>query len=217
MNYPKNCSYCKTLLKPAWKQDSFLKCPNCELLIRNQPIDSQQLDQLYTNSWNNPNDEVSETGGTTSKLADRYCKHLIHSLGENSLKGKTILDFGAGRGEMAIALLKTGARVCAVEPYGYQFLQKQGVEVFRNLGDIPKSYSFDGVVSLDVVEHLLTPWNELKSLQNLLTPGGWVFISTPNANSLNARITGSKWREAQRKGHILLFSVSFVQPVSKVL
>ena len=107
---------------------------------------------------------------------------------------------------MTTALLNDGADVYAVEPYGYHFLKQKNITVFKDISEIPADIKIDGVVSLDVVEHLPRPWDDMHTIYQVLIPGGWIFVSTPNANSLNARINGAEWREAHRRGHLFLFN-----------
>jgi SAM-dependent methyltransferase len=176
------------------------------LLIRNKSISVEKLNQLYQQSWKSPVENLGETGATTPDLARQYIDQLQESLGIQSIAGLNILDFGAGRGTISILLKEFGANVCAMEPYGYEYLESQGFTVFRDLAEIPSGMRFDGVVSIDVVEHLQFPWIDLKTIRDFLAPGGWFFLSTPNQHSLNARITGSRWREATRDGHLFLFT-----------
>jgi SAM-dependent methyltransferase len=197
----------------VWKSQTFLQCPGCQLLVRNQTIDQQGLDSLYQNSWSAPYQELSETGATTDNLANQYASLLEKSLPGKSLKGLKILDFGAGRGAMSVALQRVGADVTAVEPYGYDFLKEQGIPAYRDMQAATRPGGFDGIVSLDVIEHLSSPWDDLLQMKDGLAPGGWIFIATPNRDSLNARIFGSVWREAQRPGHLLLFNPASLRRV----
>lgn len=57
--------------------------------------------------------------------------------------------------------------------------------------------SFDLILCLDVLEHLVDPWSTLKRLQSLLRPGGQLIASLPNIRHhsviLPLLLTG-KWR-----------------------
>ena len=48
-----------------------------------------------------------------------------------------VLDYGAGRGAMALELKKRGADVVAVEPFGCDYLIELGVSAYRDLSDLP--------------------------------------------------------------------------------
>ena len=53
--------------------------------------------------------------------------------------------------------------------------------------------AFDVVTFWHVLEHLPRPQEVLERVQRLLSPGGWVFISLPNINSLQARLFRRYW------------------------
>jgi hypothetical protein len=106
---------------------------------------------------------------------------------------------------MMKALSAAGAEVYGVEPFGYSQLKREGLNVFRDLNDLPAGISFDGIFSTDVVEHLSEPWSTVRQLKGLLSPHGWMYVSTPNAASMNARLTRSNWRELKKRGHIVFF------------
>lgn len=53
--------------------------------------------------------------------------------------------------------------------------------------------AFDVVTFWHVLEHLPRPQEVLERVQRLLSPGGWVFISLPNLNSLQAHLFRRYW------------------------
>ena len=120
-----------------------------------------------------------------------------------------ILDFGAGRGAMALALREKGADVVAVEPSGSDHLTKLGLAAYSDMDKLPSNLSFDGIVCVEVLEHLLSPNDALAKLYERLKPGAWIFVTTPNAAGLPAMLAGGNWREAKKPGHIL-----FITPVA---
>jgi len=210
MTADKECPYCKTPLKPTWKKQVFFRCPSCQLITRNLSLDPQSLDEIYKISWDSPYQEINETGATSSELAQSYAHNLAKSLNIPSFAGLKILDFGSGRGEFSTALSQLGANVYAIEPYGWEFLQKRGIEARASLMDFPLSEKFDGIVCIDVIEHLSSPWNELKMLKDRLLPHGWIFLATPNGDGINARINGENWAQARNRVHLMFFNTSSI-------
>jgi hypothetical protein len=116
---------------------------------------------------------------------------------------------------MLTALEELGADVCAIEPFGYEFLKSGGFRTFRTLDEIPKGVIFDGIVAIDVIEHLYAPWNELQRFSELLKTSGWVYIATPNAYGLNAKVFRSGWREVLKPGHLVFFTPCSLETVLK--
>jgi SAM-dependent methyltransferase len=191
---------------PFWKSPTFNQCSRCGLIFRDPFPDDATLSHLYTSSWASPDANKTETGATELINAQSLVKFLTRSIGNENLSGKRILDFGAGRGAMALALRERGAHVVAVEPFGFDSLTKLGVPTYRNLEELPREACFDGIVSLEVFEHLPEPRRTLHHLHRHLAPGGWLFVTTPNAAGLLARLQGEHWREAVRPGHVVFFT-----------
>lgn len=54
--------------------------------------------------------------------------------------------------------------------------------------------SFDAVVLVEVIEHLLDPRDYLAAAHKLLRPGGALLLTTPNVDGSSARLLGSRWR-----------------------
>ncbi len=65
---------------------------------------------------------------------------------------------------------------------------------------------FDGISCWDVVEHLQEPLRALEHLRELLEPGGYLFLSTPDAGSMVARVLGRHWYYLDPIQHIYLFN-----------
>jgi SAM-dependent methyltransferase len=164
------------------------------------------LDGLYSKSWLEPETNTSETGGTDERLAGVYADKLRTALGVPDFSTRAVLDFGAGRGSMVKALRDLGAETYAVEPFGYHQLRAQGFSVFRSLLDLPADLRFDGIVTLDVLEHVPLPWETIGQLHALLKPRGWIFVATPNNRSLAARMRGADWSDASNPGHLVVLS-----------
>jgi 2-polyprenyl-3-methyl-5-hydroxy-6-metoxy-1,4-benzoquinol methylase len=55
------------------------------------------------------------------------------------------------------------------------------------------SASFDAVSMWDALEHTVDPSAELTAVCRILKPGGYLFMTLPNAGSLVARLMGSHW------------------------
>lgn len=196
------CPYCLSgRIRRIWDKSRWDYCEECGLYFRNPMPTQNELDALYNISWTAPDKQTSETGGTTLLLARIYVNHLIHSLGLRTFEGLRILDFGAGRGAMLQALKEKGAEVVGIEPYGIEYLKSKGFEIYTSVQEVKGE--FDGIIAIDVIEHLREPWHILKELSSLLKQGGWIYVSTGNPLGLNARIYKGNWREAKKAGHLL--------------
>jgi len=202
------CPYCRGPTRSHWARLQAIHCESCGLIVKKRGRVPDGLDELYQRSWQDPESNVAETGGTDAALAQRYAALLAASLGRKDLSGLRLLDFGSGRGEFPIALTELGASVIAVDPYGAPFLADRGLSAHADVASIPGDERFDGVTTLDVVEHLERPWEDLATLAARLKPGGWIFVATPNPKSALARLSGSRWREGRKAAHLLFLPES---------
>jgi len=66
--------------------------------------------------------------------------------------------------------------------------------------------TFDVAVMWDVIEHLIRPVAALKALRRVLKPGGYLFISTDDANHWLPRLLGRRWWGLAPPLHLCHFS-----------
>jgi 2-polyprenyl-3-methyl-5-hydroxy-6-metoxy-1,4-benzoquinol methylase len=100
-----------------------------------------------------------------------------------------VLDAGCATGANAEALRGRGATFLAGIELDEQFAREaRGHYDEVVTGSVPEDLvwgpgSFDTILAYDVLEHLYDPWTAVKRLAELLTPGGQLHISLPNARS----------------------------------
>lgn len=99
-----------------------------------------------------------------------------------------IMDAGCGAGQVSGWLSELGHDVWGCDP------SKSGVEIAQN--NFPKAKFFvsdlmegppkvvplggyDGIVNVEVIEHLFDPEKLLKNLHSALKPNGWIILTTP--------------------------------------
>lgn len=203
----RTCPQCRSCVAaaPHWDAPRFLRCPECGVIFRDPFPTQTQLAEYYCDGWSAPEQRPVETGNTDAAISAQLVDALSRSL-SRPLAGVRILDFGAGRGAMSLELKKRGAEVVAVEPFGYDYLASRGITVYGDLSELPSGSRFDGVVCIEVIEHIRDPIAVLAGLRDLLAPDGWLFITTPNAAGLPAKLMGQRWREADKPGHVVFFT-----------
>jgi 2-polyprenyl-3-methyl-5-hydroxy-6-metoxy-1,4-benzoquinol methylase len=200
------CIYCRSRISRHWDSVDVWKCSSCGLLFRNPFPSETELANLYEAGWCDPEKNRSETGSTDLALARTYARKIAAELNQTDFRRLTLLEFGAGKGAMMAAMEELGAEVYGVEPFGYEYLEKKGFKIFRTLDEVPKGFVFDGIIAIQVIEHLIEPWNMMEKFRELLKESGWLYVSTLNANGLNARVSRSRWREVRKKGHLIFFT-----------
>jgi SAM-dependent methyltransferase len=65
---------------------------------------------------------------------------------------------------------------------------------------------FDVVTMIELIEHVTTPDVFLAAAARWLRPGGLLYLTTPNANSLNRRLLGLEWSVVSPPEHQTIWS-----------
>lgn len=134
------------------------------------------------------------------------------------LSGKTILDVGTGSGKWVDFLRRQGSDATGLEParelYSHFLKDKPGFYC-QTTAEFIESHAetrFDVITSFDVLEHIEDPRSFLRDIHTLLKPGGYLFLSLPDAGSLLPRLIGKHWHH-YNKYHMAFFS----RPVLRTL
>lgn len=114
----------------------------------------------------------------------KYCK-----------TGGTLLDLGANQGSFSAIFNRFGYKVCACET------NKEFASLFRKnyphirikenfLHEFNKETLFDFVFCSHVIEHIWDLDCFVSSIEEHINLGGYLFIATPNLNSLETKVLG---------------------------
>jgi SAM-dependent methyltransferase len=115
---------------------------------------------------------------------------------EVDLRGKRVLDFGAGHGDLLAHLFARGIAAKGLEFSSGSALATRtrfrdeplfgGIEIADELPAPFPEGSFDVIFLVEVVEHLLERQLEptIREIERLLAPGGYVVATAPNGEEL---------------------------------
>ncbi len=109
-----------------------------------------------------------------------YNRFLISELARFAAGRRRVLDFGAGNGRFAVALRERGLDVTAVEPDPLlrESIRARGVPAVTGLEDLGE-HRFEGIYSVNVLEHLPDDGAVLAAFRARLAPAGRVLLYVP--------------------------------------
>lgn len=123
--------------------------------------------------------------------------------------GHRLLDIGCGSGRF-MAWARLAGWSCAgteVDPVAAAHARARGFEVHladaRDLLD--SKVRFHAVTMSHVIEHVHEPLALLQTARNLLHPGGFFWIETPNIDAHGHDCFGADWRGLEPPRHLQLF------------
>ncbi len=128
------------------------------------------------------------SGGTSCSEIKDLVLQLVR---QEQLTG-SILDFGAGKGELIATLLNVG-----------MFTGVSGADILERPAGLPEAVHwyhqdlneeisaeepFDAVICSEVIEHLENPRATFRALYKLLRPGGTLILTMPNQESIRSYV-----------------------------
>ena len=177
------------------------RCQGCGFGWTAPPLDVEEIAGHYPNTYHGDTSRTIEEFLSGRLQKSRSWRQELEKveLVERDVQSGRILDVGCGDGKFLWALDRG-----RWERFGVEFSQGT-VDLVRgriqdlNLmaGDIFEERlgegTFDVVTFWHVLEHLPFPERVLERTRDLLKPEGRVFISSPNLDSLQARLFGRFW------------------------
>lgn len=134
-------------------------------------------------------------------------------VGTHVSNGSAVLDVGANVG-FFVREAGTRFRAAGIEPsaaaveWGRRTLHANLLVGSVGVNDAAFTGQYAGVTLFDVVEHLVDPRTALERCRTYLQPGGHLFLTTPDAGSMVARLLGSRWYYLDLIQHVALFNVA---------
>ena len=118
-------------------------------------------------------------------------RFVVSRLSERFPQGTDVLDVAAGEGALSKQLQDVGMRVVCTS-----WNDKCRVDVLQYRVDLDHPFSsfdvgertYPAICCIEIAEHVENPSAFLRSCAAVLEPGGMLFVSTPNVESVVARM-----------------------------
>jgi SAM-dependent methyltransferase len=222
-----NCNLCRyKKSKLLFRKEGYriVKCWRCGLIFVNPRDESKIFQKRYSEPYFHISEFIRKNPqivGYWDYIADRptyerYFEKKMRLIEKLHPKKGRILDFGSGLGYFLNQARKHGWLAFGLEIS--PFAVKYAKEKFNHqiiLGQLtrerfPFKY-FDVITLFQTIEHLPDPLAEVKNIYKFLKKDGILVITTPNADSLIAKILGKKWFAFRPKEHLFVFSANTIQ------
>ncbi len=179
------CNSCSSLFFRDHRE--FYKCSECCLIFTEDFPDKKSEEKHYKDQW-----------AATDPDFWKGQVDVLLQLINHYLSPQHILDFGSGSGEMTNEFRKRGFDVTPLEPMTHGYLKDQKYSV-----------KFDVVVAVEVIEHLLEPWDEIHEIEKILAPDGIVvftsLLTNPFIDRPDARDQFKNWWYKDDPTHVSFF------------
>jgi 2-polyprenyl-3-methyl-5-hydroxy-6-metoxy-1,4-benzoquinol methylase len=196
-----------------------VQCRDCQMMYANPrvgvdehvDIATYDPDYVLTHSDRRLEKEalqVRDTRNTRKILAERYPK-----------RGK-LLEVGAGFGFLLQAFKEDGWSVLGVEPnragavYAKEKFDIEILPAILEESGLPAE-TFDVVLMLHVIEHVPSPLDTLRTIHNVLKPGGMLVMETPRYDTLTFKLLGKRERSVSCDGHIHFFTSTTLRAMAE--
>jgi 2-polyprenyl-3-methyl-5-hydroxy-6-metoxy-1,4-benzoquinol methylase len=197
----------------AGKNYPLKKCKNCGLIFDSNP--PKQEKAIYEEKYYKSK-EIK--GGYFNYIAENVINKLtfnerLKDIEKRFKKDAKLLDIGCALGDfLEVARDKQWINSYGVEisDYSIKECRNKGLRVYKRGSDdekklLKKDY-FDVVVLQDVIEHLKNPKEQIAEIMSILRPGGILFLTTPNIDSLSRILLQKYWYHYKKGEHLIYFN-----------
>lgn len=200
---PDTNEFAGRILPNLLKGGSLYHCRTCYLSFRYPQLSKKELNKQYESGSKETRKRVPGSRRDWN-LARKWIDDQFE-------RGSKVLDVGCFDGDFLYELGDDYDRFgIEINQFAANRASERGINIigrdFDTLSNL--NYEFDIIVAFDVIEHVADPKIFLKSLANLVRPGGMVIVSTGNTNAPSWRLMGSQYWYCAIAEHI-----SFINPV----
>jgi len=188
--YFNSCLLCESTEFDTIKKYSkhhLIRCRNCGFVFSRKNPSLKELLEIYNHY---------PIFQTISPITLKRYDKLLDSF-EKYRKTNNLIDVGSGDGYFPEHAMKRGWNVYGTEftDDKVEFSRAKGINMHKGVLD-EQNYTpdfFDVIVSIEVLEHINNPLEEISKFRTLLRHGGIVYVTTPNFNSLSKLLLQKNW------------------------
>jgi SAM-dependent methyltransferase len=202
---------------------SLLECSGCALVYRYPMESPEEMQAFYDEGYVEPGltTELPDDEALARLLAEEFkgsgkdFSHFVRVLQAIGLQpGTRLLDYGANWGYASWQFQRAGFDVQSFEisrPRA-RFGEKLGLSIATSLSEVKTP--LDAVYSCHVLEHVPNPAETIKTMLEMVKPGGLVIGHTPNGSRLFRQSSPATFQKLWGQSHPVLLTDAFVKHVA---
>lgn len=186
---------------------SLTKCENCTLVYTTSV--PKNIGDYYKSDEYISHSEKKTLLSSVYKIVQRTTLKSKRRLIQQYSTGNSLLDYGAGKGDFASYMIKSGFEVSGFEPDSEArdlASKKNQINLIDSVDRIP-DHSIDTITMWHVLEHIPNPNDIIQQLLRKLKKGGTLIIAVPNYNSFDGSHYGKYWAAYDVPRHVTHFVV----------
>jgi SAM-dependent methyltransferase len=187
---------------------SYVRCSACGLVFLNPRPEAAEMQGFYDEDYYGGGNRKFRSGPEVlrrlfARARARRAVRYFPSCGK-------VLDVGCGQGTFLQLMQEKGWKGHGTELSPRSAFRALQAGLSVSVGEIRESQFppdfFDLITFWQVLEHLRDPSAVLRRIRPLLKRGGIVAVSTPNVESLQAKVFRGNWFHLDPPRHLYLFS-----------
>ena len=196
------CPVCNSRLRHKKRMELYLECIGCRCLVTKIEYSEESIREYYSAY---KTDAIESIDGVIRKRISSEIIKLTKKIDD----ARNFYDFGFGSGVYLIEAQRLGLNC-----FGYEYSDHLNKRI-KDLGitiesdtelHSPSSEKMDIFIVIETLEHLIVPTETLRTAHARLRNGGVLYMTTPNARSLNRKILAGKWSVFNPPEHLVVFS-----------
>ena len=186
-----------------------MRCPACALMFKHPFVPEAQLVRCYESA---PGDQWQDDPDPVARRFDD-----IERVVRAHATGHRLLDIGCSNGAL-LAFMGSSWSRCGIEPgiEAARLARDRGVEILGSMiDDLGDAERFDGMLAIDVLEHLTDPGAFVARVRRALAPGGVFVALTGDTDTPSWRWHGTRYWYAALPEHQVFFSRATIERLAR--